>query len=905
MKLRAVTVRNYRVHKELTVPFGDGLTVIAGPNESGKSTLVEAIHHALFLRGRATGEIAQSIRSAHHAGHPSVVLELEADGKRWTIEKTFTGTSSGSTTLKEQGGRTRHNEEAEEEIHRLLQEDEVGGGRGVADRLRGRWAHLWVWQGTAGAAPVAAGTGDRSMGRLRERLGQIGGGSVLESAADGSVARRLEELVALSHSEKGKPKSGSDLFKAIDELSEARAARAAADAALAALDEAVRGVDAAERGLAEGTRSVAKIRGELEAVEKRREALTAVDLALGQERVAADAARRAHEALTQADAEIRALDERIRTAEVKLQPARDELECAKAAEGAQRARLDAAVAALGALTARHRDADARARLHALVEQAERQRVERAGLASRCDLILDHRKKADEIRAQIRELPAVKPDDVEALLTLERAVDAAAAELRAIATRVELIASDAPVSLGDAPLAPGEAQTITTGMEIVVGGVARLRVVPGGGRSLADCTQRHEAAREAFVAGLTALGVATIDDARRAAAKLTGLANDLRAERTTVQGLGDEKALGELVQLDEALARLDAQIGRTPLDGFVRAAGLEAASTARREADGEVGRLASSLSAASTEFEVAQKLADGATAEHARIAESIRTEQERLADLRSRRQALVEKVGEDREGELTAREAARRQAEDRLAVIERQRASLEPGSLDRDHKRLQDSLEQRQEAMRQAETRRQLALAMFHAAGTSDPAEDRARAVAREAAAVATHAGLQRDSAAVRLLADLFREKKQAVEDRFIEPLKARVGDYLQRLFGSGAEVSIDLAGDVIRSVALTRSTDGAVPFGFNALSGGTREQVGASLRLALAEILAEDHDGSLPVVFDDAFVNADPERLVCLQRVLDLGAQRGLQIIVLTCDPAAYDTLGVAITEIRRQGGMP
>jgi DNA repair exonuclease SbcCD ATPase subunit len=167
-----------------------------------------------------------------------------------------------------------------------------------------------------------------------------------------------------------------------------------------------------------------------------------------------------------------------------------------------------------------------------------------------------------------------------------------------------------------------------------------------------------------------------------------------------------------------------------------------------------------------------------------------------------------------------------------------------------------------------------------------------------------HLAEYRDAAAARLLADLFREKKQAVEDRFIEPLKARVGDYLQRLFGPGAEVSIDLAGDMIRSVALTRSADGAVPFGFGSLSGGTREQVGASLRLALAEILAEDHDGSLPVVFDDAFVNADPERLLCLQRVLDLGAERGLQVIVLTCDPAAYDTLGVAITEIRRQGGM-
>ena len=125
----------------------------------------------------------------------------------------------------------------------------------------------------------------------------------------------------------------------------------------------------------------------------------------------------------------------------------------------------------------------------------------------------------------------------------------------------------------------------------------------------------------------------------------------------------------------------------------------------------------------------------------------------------------------------------------------------------------------------------------------------------------------------------------------------RVAD---RTVQPGVKVSINLSGEGIGSVELTRTADGAVPFGFGSLSGGTREQVGASLRLALAEILAEDHDGCLPVVFDDAFVNADPERLLGLQRVLDLGAQRGLQVIVLTCDPAAYDTLGVKITEIRR-----
>jgi len=900
MRLVSVTVRNYRIHREVTVPFGEGVTVIAGPNESGKSTLVEAVHHALFLRSRVSGEIAQSLRSAHHAGHPSVVLEFEAAGRRLTIEKTFAG-AKGTTTLKEQGGRTRHNEEAEEEIHRVLQEDEAGGGKGAAKQVRGRWAHLWVWQGTSGADPGEAKVGDRSMQRLRERLGRMGGGGVLESAGDRRVAASLEDLVAASFTDKGKPRTGSELSKAVEDLATARAASSAAAAALAALDQAVRDVDAAERSIAEGTHSLVRIRADLAALHERRAELSRTEGLLAEARMEADAARRAHDELDRADAEIRDLDDRIRQAEETLRPAREDLGCAKAAEETQRSRFDAALAALRELTTRHREAGALAERHALVEQFERQRAERAGLASRCDLILEHRRRADGIRAEIRRLPPVKDEDVEKLVGLERAADAASAELRAIATRVEVIAADAPVRLGETSLGAGGAETITAEAEIVVGGT-RLRVVPGGGRSLSESTRKSEEAEAALAERLAALGVASTDQARRDAARLATLANELLVESGTVKGLGDEQALRELATLDHAIAELEARLARSRAEGFVRAEGLEAALAARRGAEEEVHRLTAALGAATTEFDVAKKLADGAVAEHARIAESIRAAQESLAGLRTRRQAIVERAGEERAGELASRAAARKAAADRLAVLERQRAALEPETLERDRLRVQKSLDERQEEMRQAETRRQLALATFHASGTSDPAEDRARAVAREARAVACHDRLDREARAARLLLEMFREGKRAVEDRFLEPLKARVGDYLQRLFGAGAEVSIDLEGEEIGAVSLVRQGDGAVPFGFGALSGGTREQVGAALRLAMAEILAEDHDGCLPVVFDDAFVNADPDRLRGLQRVLDLGAERGLQVVVLTCDAAAYDTLGVGITTIRRSG---
>ena len=72
MKLISATVRNYRIHRETTVHFDAQRSLIGGVNESGKSTLIEAIHRGLFLKSRVTGETQKSMVSHQHTGHPEV-----------------------------------------------------------------------------------------------------------------------------------------------------------------------------------------------------------------------------------------------------------------------------------------------------------------------------------------------------------------------------------------------------------------------------------------------------------------------------------------------------------------------------------------------------------------------------------------------------------------------------------------------------------------------------------------------------------------------------------------------------------------------------------------------------------------------------------------------------------------
>ena len=70
MKLISATVRNYRLHRDVTVTFDPSRTLIGGANETGKSTLIEAIHRGLFLKATVTGEAQKSMVSMIHNGHP-------------------------------------------------------------------------------------------------------------------------------------------------------------------------------------------------------------------------------------------------------------------------------------------------------------------------------------------------------------------------------------------------------------------------------------------------------------------------------------------------------------------------------------------------------------------------------------------------------------------------------------------------------------------------------------------------------------------------------------------------------------------------------------------------------------------------------------------------------------------
>jgi uncharacterized protein YhaN len=94
MKLLSLKVEHFRSIRSAKIQFAEGLNVLHGPNDLGKSTLVHAIRAALLLQTNV--KEGEAFVSWHAPGDPHVELVFESEPQRiWRVKKTF-GTTSAS-----------------------------------------------------------------------------------------------------------------------------------------------------------------------------------------------------------------------------------------------------------------------------------------------------------------------------------------------------------------------------------------------------------------------------------------------------------------------------------------------------------------------------------------------------------------------------------------------------------------------------------------------------------------------------------------------------------------------------------------------------------------------------------------------------------------------------------------
>ena len=91
MRITRLHLQGIRRHRDLDLAPAPGLTVIRGPNESGKSTVQAALEMALFRKVTSTAREMQDVRTWGTTDDPFVELAFEHEGTTGRLTKRFAG----------------------------------------------------------------------------------------------------------------------------------------------------------------------------------------------------------------------------------------------------------------------------------------------------------------------------------------------------------------------------------------------------------------------------------------------------------------------------------------------------------------------------------------------------------------------------------------------------------------------------------------------------------------------------------------------------------------------------------------------------------------------------------------------------------------------------------------------
>lgn len=103
MTITQIRLRRFKRFKDWSTTFGQGLTVVRGPNEAGKTTVMEAVFEGLF-GSPARGEASARMRSWGEQRLGEITVEMQVKGSRYLLRKDL---EAGTVLLQSEDGRDR------------------------------------------------------------------------------------------------------------------------------------------------------------------------------------------------------------------------------------------------------------------------------------------------------------------------------------------------------------------------------------------------------------------------------------------------------------------------------------------------------------------------------------------------------------------------------------------------------------------------------------------------------------------------------------------------------------------------------------------------------------------------------------------------------------------------------
>lgn len=906
MKLHRIHIENYKGVTEQTLHVPDtGLVVVSGPNEVGKTSLIEALSLVFNTRNKHTAK-KQAIKDAQPVGqHVPVIVEAEFSIGEHRVVHTKQFLVSPKAVLRYVGGpRTGDSftgDDAIGEMERLIS--------GLDDTL---WTALQVLQ-TGGRSELMLDSSESLRAALDARSGTTD-----IRRDDYGLFDLIKEESQNYWTATGKPiRSRNDQRGERDTLN---AQLVDVRQTLDQADQLVTELGDLDEELGDLHRHQIKARGELAEANEQQEGLRQLKDIV--ERAAQDelnAKLTLTEAVSTAQqrtellGELASLDERIvaSTADVKQaeelhHAVNQELEQTKSTMVKARSTRDKA-----------RDAVTKAEdLRTLVSQTSklaqlRRRRERAAALN---------EQIVELTREVNDHPITKEQLGQLRKAEQKLRDARTqVSLASPVLTAEALAEDAPELLLDGELVePGRSYQIDQAVQLQVGASWKMSLTPHAElEKLRKDAEKYATQLTDRLADLHVESVSQAEDRCEAQQIATSRLKERTAQRDELLDGESMDALDATIeQMGEQVASLRESTGLTatlsgssrpthandsgddagatdvnaPAPGSPLApddetsnpdipdpdARVQAAKAELTTAEDQVAELEAQLSAIRERLDQARERMVAATT-------TMTGDQTRRAELAEKLHLAREQAGDD---DVRAEEEKARAAHTQAAeALDRARKDLEdrhPDQIAQDVTDAQNRLTNVSARLTQKQSRQSSLRGQLTGMGREQLQDEADRTRIRIHHLDRQIRSVDQRAEAAKLLAETMLNARREQDRVYHEPLTRAINQIGTAIYHDGFSVRID---EELRISG--RLLDGQ-GLGTGQLSSGAREQLGLIVRLAVANLV--DPGDGVPLILDDALVYSDQRRARRIIQQMAAGATN-CQIIVLTCDPERYDTL--------------
>jgi DNA repair exonuclease SbcCD ATPase subunit len=869
MRLLNLKLQSWRGIASREVTFSKGVTLIEGPNEIGKSTIVEAIRLLFSELDSSKKQAVRSIKPVDQDVGSTVEVEMMSGDFHFVYSKTFNKSSQTSLNVLAPKKRQVTGREAHEVVEQMLAE--------TVDMAL--WEALLIDQGEK----VALANVQDSAG-LTRALDDAAGVS-----ASGGDDTDLYEAAQAEYERYFTLKSGKARF------SDAEAAFDAAQESLDAANQALGEVEQTALDHERRAAEVLRIKSELPRLqeianehEKISQAVKALEEEVNSKQSELSRATEIQQAAIEAQKQRHALIAEVSKSKDEIAAAREQRKPLAGKVEIHSKQIDAARQSIADLRKGVKEAKAELDL-ALADEQHLKNSESLNKAQ--DRLKQLRAVAEEIASELKIVNSTKVDElaIEKIRDADNRVAIARGTRNTAATQIAITAErELTVEIDGEGTSLGSSETesrsIAGKLTLRIPGVAAIEVTPP--LSAVERQAEVEEAEEELARLLRQFKVADLKDAmaaneRRANAQRN--VDGLKARETEILA---GKNTAEIVQEAESL---DAEIMRYA-DGRKASSALpEGLMQAARDVADARARLESN----ETALEAAQDQVDASLAEHAELDQQLRGQEQQLAGLEA---TSEEKEQQLKKSRASLDDAAIAQSVEKAALgvekLEAEAGQLRarlkessPESVEALLSNARDALERAKSDLRHDEQLLAVLADRLQQSQADGRYDTKERAEREFEEAQATLEAIIRRARAAELLWNTLNRFRDAARKAYVQPLKVAIERLGKIAFGP--EFEIEIADDW---TVLSRTMNG-ITLPFVDLSVGVKEQIGILARLAVAQIVAKQ--GGVPLIIDDALGFSDPGRLESIGAAITAAGKES-QIIILTCTPGRFSHVGSA-----------